>query len=768
MLTPIGVTTSDYWDAIKAGNRQHIRITFQNGVTLDDSDVNITGIEINDMLNGDTGLSFGKAVMKEFTAKLFNNSSIRTFSWGSEFALELGVEINGTTNWVSVGLFSGNRPENYPVNGVVEFHAYDRMRTMDVPASDYLRNIEYPATFADIYHGLCTFVGLQYEDGDELPNIMSRSFPASPMGTPDLTCRDVLGLLAEACGCYARINASGKVQMVWFSDQTGTEIDADYEFNLSALNIGSAMIWNVADTYTWDAFEGFTWDDLDGYKRAFHFDALNVRSSDNDIGVTVPEFSAGYTYYIIDNPFLYTDNDSDVEDYIQPIYDRLDAFEGYLPMTVECVGNWLVESGDILTVDFHGESVEMPIFVQTIRWTGAVRSTYEATGTLDKDYLPSSTHEKLTQMGRLHEIKQTIEGNYERIQDEFGNYYTKTETATEISLAVSSVIPEFDPNHSYSIGDFCSYESKIYEFTSAHSGAWNINDVVLSDVTAYVDQNAYIRQSGIDINANGVDITGSKYVRISAETNRKWVYDNGGLRYVDTANNIDLLRLSAANVGQAIPSGRAGLFFDTSDVGNYGKLFLMATYKYNNSWYYSGLYIKNNIYQYNQLVTVEPNNWAGLHVKYVGGNSNYNNDGSLYLAPSVKDTDKFIDIAYQTRNTTIWFDKSNGVSGVYYVGTVVGSSSKYIKHNIVPLENVGDIIDKLTPVSFVYDSDPDESTRFGLIYEDTIDIIPEICIEKQHEDDTSKSINYVELVPILLKEIQSLRNRVKALEESEV
>ena len=87
-------------------------------------------------------------------------------------------------------------------------------------------------------------------------------------------------------------------------------------------------------------------------------------------------------------------------------------------------------------------------------------------------------------------------------------------------------------------------------------------------------------------------------------------------------------------------------------------------------------------------------------------------------------------------------------------------SSKDIKHNIKALPSVGDNLDKLNPVTFVYNNDPEEKTRHGLIYEDTVDVMPEICANNEGQ----KSINYIELIPMLLKEIQDLRKRVKELE----
>ena len=96
-----------------------------------------------------------------------------------------------------------------------------------------------------------------------------------------------------------------------------------------------------------------------------------------------------------------------------------------------------------------------------------------------------------------------------------------------------------------------------------------------------------------------------------------------------------------------------------------------------------------------------------------------------------------------------------------------GHSSRKVKDNIHNLEEVGCIIDKLTPVSFSYKRDVNHQKLFGLIYEDTLDVLPEICrinALAPAESDYRYGINYISLIPILLKEIQSLRKRVLTLE----
>lgn len=121
-----------------------------------------------------------------------------------------------------------------------------------------------------------------------------------------------------------------------------------------------------------------------------------------------------------------------------------------------------------------------------------------------------------------------------------------------------------------------------------------------------------------------------------------------------------------------------------------------------------------------------------------------------------------------------------GNNGDYRVGygyfetvnyiTLTQSSSREIKRDIRPLPDYGTAIDELQTVDFIYKDDATEKRHMGLIYEDTIDVLPEICITHESTEDDGetticKEINYVDLIPVLLKEIQSLRQRMKHLEE---
>ena len=96
--------------------------------------------------------------------------------------------------------------------------------------------------------------------------------------------------------------------------------------------------------------------------------------------------------------------------------------------------------------------------------------------------------------------------------------------------------------------------------------------------------------------------------------------------------------------------------------------------------------------------------------------------------------------------------------------THAGDSCRDVKHDILPLPDYGSVIDQLAPVSFKYNDDKTQRTRYGLIYEDTIDLMPDICVETQEGANTFKGISYEDLIAVLLKQAQESRKKEKELE----
>ena len=70
---------------------------------------------------------------------------------------------------------------------------------------------------------------------------------------------------------------------------------------------------------------------------------------------------------------------------------------------------------------------------------------------------------------------------------------------------------------------------------------------------------------------------------------------------------------------------------------------------------------------------------------------------------------------------------------------------------------------KLCPVSFVYKHDSNNNKQFGLIAEEVNEIYPELIVRDERGE--IFTINYIELIPLLLKQIQELEMQVELLQE---
>lgn len=386
---PSGITLEEYLDVLKSDRLTHARVTFvDRDIVLVDQDIEASGITISSVLNGDENMTMGRAVMSTVSITFIKSSRLNGIHWNDEIKVEIGIEKDGETYWTNMGLFSGTKRYSMATMGILQYTANDRMQKFDTPASPWLATLTLPMTVAEMYHSMCDYVGVPYVAGDELPNIMSRSYSTLPAFEEDATLRDILAYIAEACGCYCKITPDGYCKMVWFADHTGDiSIDAHDEFSLQYFDLTGGYAWSEFEDKTWADMEDHTWADLGGYTTMFVVDGFVCNFTNPVLSVYYPEFLNGSIYVITDNPFLRTSSEAENTQYIKPIYDRLSAFHGYLPINMVCVGNPLLETGDVVNVDVEGETVPTPIFQRTFLWNGSVTDNIDVSGTVQRGSL---------------------------------------------------------------------------------------------------------------------------------------------------------------------------------------------------------------------------------------------------------------------------------------------------------------------------------------------------------------------------------------------
>ena len=149
---------------------------------------------------------------------------------------------------------------------------------------------------------------------------------------------------------------------------------------------------------------------------------------------------------------------------------------------------------------------------------------------------------------------------------------------------------------------------------------------------------------------------------------------------------------------------------------------------------------------YNNGGGVDFYNTSGTAVAYIGCNNTSGGAGQLNLSDSSG-----------TANI-----QANGSSGDMWVVHLYQTSSKKIKKNIteLSLQEAQKVLD-LKPVTFDFKNEALGTDRRGFIAEDVEEIIPQIVTEVND----LKSIDYVSLIPYLVKIIQEQDKRIKDLED---
>lgn len=357
--------SDDFLQAIKNKAPQDVRLEFTGGDVIGTSDIAITsgGLTYTEILNGETDVIFGRAVMSELSAVLINaDSRFTNFDFSREFKAKVGVKVGGTFEYISLGVFKGNRPDK--VRGkLIDFTAHDRMSLFDKSAESFADGLTFPCTLGEIFAKLCAFCGVGCVSA-VFPN-SGKTFDKNPLADTDYTCREILGYIAEAAGAYARMSRDGAVELVWFAEADYTVTRTD-RFEMTESEFLTPPI-----------------DKLEVYNS--YGDQLNSSGSGDIV------------YGISDNPFLYIENDTQLtglQPYVDAIYNRITSLPAYHPSSFRAEFNPAVQCGDIISVvDDYGETIQFPVFVQTITWNGFGKTTYENTGGVIRQNAPFTQRE---------------------------------------------------------------------------------------------------------------------------------------------------------------------------------------------------------------------------------------------------------------------------------------------------------------------------------------------------------------------------------------
>lgn len=316
-------------------------------------------------------------------------------------------------NRTKVGVFYAEKPTRTKRNSY-KVTAYDTMSKLDADFSSWLRanQARFPKTIWQLVQLACQRAGVALASSS-LP--INGSYSVQAFYADDLTCRQIISWAAEAAGCYAHMNADGKLQFLTYTDKRSTaKITPDGASNSTAYYADSLSY----EDYTVKAIE-----------------KVQIRQSDSDVGVIYPDSTtATNTYAVQGNLLLTTGTEANLKSVVQNLYNVLKNVT-YTPCKVSVPSGSGLACGQIVHVkDARGREFDTYLMSAT---TSSGKASFESVGSASRESssaVNSQSYKNLT--GKMLEIKTSVDGLEVKASDLTGKYTDLKATADGLSSEV--------------------------------------------------------------------------------------------------------------------------------------------------------------------------------------------------------------------------------------------------------------------------------------------------------------------------------------------
>lgn len=320
---------------------------------------------------------------------------------------------NDAGNRTKVGVFYAEKPTRTKRNSY-KVTAYDTMSKLDADFSGWLHanQAQFPKTIWQLVQLACQRAGVTLASSS-LP--INGTYSVQAFYADDLTCRQIISWAAEAAGCYAHMNADGKLQFLTYADKRSTvKITPDGASSSTAYYADSLSY----EDYTVKAIE-----------------KVQIRQSDSDVGVIYPDSTtATNTYAVQGNLLLTIGTEANLKTVVQNLYNALKNVT-YTPCKVAVPSSSGLACGQIVHVkDACGREFDTYLMSATI---SSGKASFESVGSASRESssaVNSQSFKNLT--GKMLEIKTSVDGLEVKASDLTGKYTDLKATVDGLSSEV--------------------------------------------------------------------------------------------------------------------------------------------------------------------------------------------------------------------------------------------------------------------------------------------------------------------------------------------
>ena len=391
----------------------------------------IISCDFTEEVNCNTNLSVGDVTSSEINVEFLSTDAIQQDEVLTYYMVEDGVE-------KKVGVFNAEKP-TVATRTTMRFSAYDNIVKTEKIFSGWLRENQslFPMTLLALVQYACAHCDV---------TLATTDFPQAGLSVnafyaDDMTCRQVLSWASAIAGRFVRANADGAVEFAWYKDATNILVqpskatmaaDAlkvidDGEGNISILSDDIEMFDDGDGNVTMNAPNLAVLADATGVTFAAYnvvpymqgslsyenyttdiIERVQIKHTDNDVGVIYPADADGNCFAISDNMILGGCTTAVVTQVATSLYKQLRDIS-YVPCSVTVPRTLGVRAGDIIRVtDTNGYTFDTYVMKVSVSPSG---TTITSTG--DKSYGSTAavSSEKYTNLtGKMLSLSKSIDG----------------------------------------------------------------------------------------------------------------------------------------------------------------------------------------------------------------------------------------------------------------------------------------------------------------------------------------------------------------------
>ena len=390
----------------------------------------IISCEFTEEVNSSENLSVGDVTSSEISLEILSTDMVEQGEVLTYYIIEDGVE-------TLIGIFNAEKP-TIASRTSITFSAYDNIVKTEKVFSEWLRSNQslFPMTLGTLVQHACTYCGLTLAT-TEFPN---SGIEIGAFYADGVTCRQILSWASAIAGRFVRADSAGEIEFAWYADATNITIAPSNAEAVATLNVwddgaGNVSVMGEATEVTDDGdgnvaveMPGITALQNNGvvslaadvsiaYKygglsyEAYSTDPIvrvQIKQSDDDIGVIYPEEATGNCFVISGNMLLATCSTDVITRVAISLYSQLSVIS-YVPVKVSLMRTIAVRAGDIINIQDTKRNV-ITTYVMKVAVTPSGTSV-ESTGNKSYESNAAVSSEKYTNlMGKVLEIQKTIDG----------------------------------------------------------------------------------------------------------------------------------------------------------------------------------------------------------------------------------------------------------------------------------------------------------------------------------------------------------------------